>query len=387
MNRMRRTLVGVAALSLCAAGLFALDGCTIINGLVVPVDAAAVVKTDGPAGETGAPDAGDGCDHILPPAPPIGIPMTTDTGTIVVVMKELFLATKTGATAIGYDLDRTCTSSDRTTESCIGSKGFPDPGGRGLDNNGGVVFNIFNNLGTVGFNLEERANMGIAMGSSSILIKISGFNGMPDDPEISVSLYASPGLFDPPNSNTNRSPQFLESEAWALDEAQFSLITPDLPLTTARGYVAQGEFVAELDATIGISESFSMTLNGGVITGVLDFSGATGPTPTIKRGVIAGRWPASDMLRVIARQRTTGGGATLCDDPKTYQQAKGLLCPELDLSASSQSDNKVPRTNCDAISASILFNAGRARLGAKRPVPPDDPCPDFPADDCKGDGG
>jgi hypothetical protein len=377
MRRARALLRLTAVLLVCSGSLAAIDGCTIINGLVVPADAS-VVKVDAPtSGETSVPDAGDGCLHAFPPAKRTDIPDIATDLTMVVVARELSLATKVGADPIGYDLDRKCTKQmDPATQTCIPKLDFVDPP-NGIDNNGGELFATFRKLVT-SFDLEERANQGIMEGRNAFLIGVTGYNGTANDQNVTVALYASPGL------DGVGPPAFDETDRWTLDEAQFPEFSPTVPRAVAAGaYVTNGTLVANLNATVGVSASFSLTLTGGVITGVIDLTGAK---PTITKGVIAGRWAASDILQVISRQRVSDGGQSLCENAITLAAAKAQICDNLDILSSVQDDPKgttPPSVNCDAVSVSIGFDGARASLGKHVPVAPDEPCPGFVAGDCK----
>jgi hypothetical protein len=368
-SRAASVLLGLLATS---GALLAVDGCTIVNGLSVPVDAGPVTIVDGPA--DAAKDSGDGCNHAVPPSRPT-TPDGPDVTPVVGVAKEILLSTATGAVPVGYDLDEVCTT-DNATETCTGDKPHVDPPG-GIDNNGGDLFNLVKTRTDV----EERVNAGIAQGRTTLLFRISSYNGTANDPNIVFSVYASPGLLD--GTGNPMPPKFVESEAWALDDAQFTALSPDLPTTTTTGYVSGGVVVAFLASTkIGLSSSFAVNLKSAVLTANLDL---TGPKPVMQGGIIAGRWPASDLLHVISRQRTSDAGKALCDDPVNYGVAKAVICADLDIMV----DRIADRTGlaCNATSASIRFVAAPASLGAKRTTPPDEPCPGFPPDSCGGDGG
>jgi hypothetical protein len=366
----RAPLTITLALLAASAGLLAVDGCTIVNGLVVPHDASVAVIVE--AGSDAPPDSGDGCDHALPPPRPA----VTDTAvdlTVIAVAKQILLSTPSGTAPVGYDLDDTCTV-DKATETCVGGKPHPDPP-RGVDNNAGALFGLVNGR----TDLEKRVNDGILVGKNTLLIRLGGYNGQADDPSVTVSIYASPGLLD--GAGQPQVPQFVDSEAWSLDDAQFNAIT-DLPTATTDGYVANGTVVAFLDAKIQLSDSFSLTFDGAVLTAVLDLTGAK---PAITSGIIAGRWAATDILRVVARQRTSDGGSALCDDTSSYAVAKAVICGDLDIRADRATDGK--GLACDATSASLRFLGGHASLGPRKMGTPDDPCPTFPPDSCNGDGG
>lgn len=366
----RAATVFVALLGLSGA-LVVADGCTIVNGLSVPVDAGPEASVDA---TVAAKDSGDGCNHAAPPPRPT-TPDGADLAPLVVVAKKILLSTETGAVPVGYDLDDVCTS-DKATETCISDKPHVDGPG-GIDNNGGDLFNLVKTKTDV----EQRINDGIAIGKTTLLFRLSGYNGTPNDPNIILSVYASPGLLD--GAGQPKPPSFVESEAWALDESQFSAISPDLPTATTTGYVANGVVVAFLATTsIGLSSSFSVNLKSAVLTADLDL---TGPKPVMTGGIIAGRWAASDLLRVISRQRTSDAGKALCDDAVNYGIAKAVICADLDIMVDRIADRS--GLACNATSASIRFVGAPASLGAKRATVPDEPCPTFPPDSCRGDGG
>jgi len=370
----RSRLLGLPlALLATSAALLAIDGCTIINGLVVPVEAGPT-----PAATTTTPDAaqdsGDGCNHTMPPERPT-VPDTPEQQTIVIVAKQILLATPAGAEPVGYDLDEICTT-NKPTETCLSDKPHNDPAG-GIDNNAGDLFTQVKSRTDV----EQRINDGIALGKGSLLIRLSGYNGTPDDANVVVSIYASPGLLD--YGGQPQPPSFVATEAWSLDDGQFTAITPDLPVTTTTGYVAGGVVVAFLaSVNLSVSSSFGIKLKSAVLTADLDF---TGPKPTMSGGIIAGRWAASDLLRVVAQQRTTDGGKALCMDPINYGIAKAVVCADLDIMADRIADRS--GLACNATSASVRFVGGAASLGAKRKTVADDPCPTFPSDSCRPDGG
>lgn len=366
----RRSLAMFVALLGCSAAMCAIDGCTIVNGLTVPEDAAAATDAPPPPDEGGDAPPIDGCNHARPPPPP----KTSDGPenlSVVVVAKQILLSPDPTGDPVGYDLDDKCSG----PETCVGEKPHEDPGGRGVDNNAGSLFTLVNGR----TDLEQRVNDGILLGGKTILLRITGYNGKADDPAVTISLYTSQGLFD--GSGNNVAPAFVESEAWSLDQSQFSAIAPDLPKATTQGYVANGIVVGSLSASVALSASFSVTFNAAYVTAELDLTGAK---PTIKSGIIAGRWPVADILRVIARLRTSDGGKPLCNDATNYAFAKKIICDDLDIRGDRADDGKM--LPCNATSAAIRIMTAPASLGAHRTEPPDEPCPGFPADDCK-DGG
>lgn len=378
--RRRAILVALGLLG-SSTGLAVLDACTIVNGLTVPEDAALAGETS-PPGDAGV-DA-DPCDPARPPPRP-QTPDTAANGTIVAVVSRFILTVPPPAIAPGFDLDNTCSCLFGARETCRPASASPtehcDTAG-GRDNAATALFRSFQTLpGATQVDLEKRVNASILMGKNTLLVRVTGFNGTADDPEVTVSLFASLGLYSAASPDDPVPPAFVESERWSLDSRQFTDLSNDIPKTFARGWVAGGKLVALVDTTIDLSDNLMVTLKGGMLQADID---RTGAKPAITGGTIAGRWPATDMLRVVGRLRTQDGGPRLCENSPARAFIKAQICDQVDITASAAADN----TNvvCDALSTGVGFEAKPASLGDRRSGVPDEPCPGEVPDDCAKDG-
>ncbi len=372
-TRLRGPLALLCALLAGSSLLVAVDACTIVNGLTVPEDAAA-------QRETGASDAGsdgpiDPCMHAYPPPKPSAADTPTDLS-ILVAAKRFTLGTPVGSIPPGLDLDNACSCPPAVPDTCVGKKDHCDAVG-GRDNAAGSLFNTL--LGAPGpqkIDFEERINSGIRAGRNTILLGVDHFNGTNDDPDVSVSVYATVGLLD--GSGNNVAPTFTDADRWALDARQFP-VTQTFPRATTQGYVAGGKLVASLDVTLDLNDSFSIALSGSTIVADVALNGPGGK-PTITGGLLAGRWPIADLLRVAGEVHLEDGGKRVCDTPLAYLTVKQLACQEADILADRKRDGK--GADCDALSAALVFEGAPASKGAVITVTPQVGCPDAAPDDC-----
>ena len=157
-----------------------------------------------------------------------------------------------------------------------------------------------------------------------------------------------------------------------------------MPRATTAGYVARGKLVATLDVTLDLGDSFSVALKGGIVQADISLNGNAGK-PTITGGVLAGRWPIADALRVAGRVRLEDGGKLVCENALAYATVKDIICQEADLVADRARDST--GAACDSLSAAILFQAAPASLGPLKTAIVENDCPDAGGDDCTKDGG
>src|SRR5690606_9586617 len=108
--------------------------------------------------------------------------------------------------SLGFDLDGRCTSTTTCTDSegalvkelaCKNDLNLPYDGELCRDNAVGSLFGLGAASPLIGgpFGLTEpNWNCALLHGEYSIIFKISGYNGEPDDPEVRLDIYASNGL-------------------------------------------------------------------------------------------------------------------------------------------------------------------------------------------------
>jgi hypothetical protein len=374
----RQLLVAACGLLAGSAVLVVADACTIVNGLTVPEDAAATIDAGDAVVESGPIDP---CDHARPPPKPSTADLPGDL-TITVVARRFGVGSGDAGAPAGFDLDNACSCPPAVAETCVGRKDHCDSVG-GRDNATGSLFNALLSFPTAKqLDFEDRVNSAVLAGKNTIMVRVTGFNGTANDPAVVVSVYAALGLLD--GAGNYMTPQFTEDERWALDDRQFP-ITGSVPKATATGYVANGKLVADLPSiSIDLSDSFSIALTGGVLQADIALTGNAGK-PTITRGVMAGRWPIADILRVAGQVRLEDGGKAVCDTPLAYITIKDQVCQEADIVADRARDKK--GAACDALSAAVVFEAAPASLGPIKPSTPATNCPDATPDDCTKEGG
>lgn len=356
-----RTVIAALAPVALGAALGA-GACQLVAGL--DGDFKQAPASDGGTGEDAA-EAGGGCQPATYPDPPAG----ADNG----VSNEIVLAMRTldfgegSPTPPGYDLDHVCTCFEDAGPSCVSSQPHCDAP-HGVDNASAQIFDLVQlatgaaNFGSASFSKR------IEQGFFSLLLRVRGYNGKPDDPAVDVAVFPSPGA--------EITPVIWDgTDQWQV--SQTSLTGPSLnkPLYVSAGaYVTHGTLVAALPnilAVLGATKgSISLRLTDGVITGKL----AKGPVGwTLTGGVIAARWAEQDIFAALGTYRD-GKNLPICTDSTlAYGTAKTAICKGLDILTDASGASSQP---CDALSLGFGFTAQQAQLGAIAPPPiPSPGCP------------
>lgn len=280
-----------------------------------------------------------------------------------------------------YDLDGVCTCPGEG--SCKPLAGSPDscdqPGG--ADNAGGELLAGLLSLGGIDSVFRES----IARGSYDLLIRVSGYNGGPDDTKVSLSAFVSNGtpVLD---GGARREPTFDGNDEWTVDPSSVTGLsgppyTPKIELTDLDAYVSGGVLVARVSFPVRLGR-LEMDLTGAIVTGTL-VKDAVGYH--IEDGRFAGRWAAKKLLPSFAAldDRTRGpDGGGICGDSGLYPALKAKVCGVLDIEADPAKDRM--GISCDAVSVSVHFSTTMCRFGPldARPVSPPRNCPPSWSDDC-----
>ena len=371
------TALGVTALALVAFTPF--DGC---------------VLPDFTLADAGAVDAG--VDASLPcgvgtgyPGPPGGQDTGADVGPIVVAVHTISLGDDANTPVPGYDLDRVCTCIDDGGVSCTGRSPvmstYCDAVGGVDDQTLRLVMLIQNGVGQGTFG-SDFFTAGAETGKWSLLIEVTGYSGMPDDPVVQVALFPSPGLVP----NDAGAPLWNGTDAWQISST--SVVPGDagpgdggqgdaglVPAFQALGaYVSSGVLVASIPTSVlvfsgGTGSYFQLHLSGGVLTGKLkSVSTPLGVQWELADGVLAARWSLADLFSDIASYRDPAV-APFCTSSPIYQIAKESICNDADIHVD---DSEPPSTPCDAISFGLGFTADPAKIGPVEDAgPPVDGCP------------
>jgi hypothetical protein len=225
---------------------------------------------------------------------------------------------------------------------------------------------------------HDKLNCDLCVGHYNFLIRITGYNGKPNDDRVRLDLYPSPGLekplpWDCSDPTWRTRPCFTPDMEWTVQE---SIVAeprggPDLPPSTifdADAYVRDGYIVITMpEQTLfwlpgdkGTAVSYPLTIQKGLVTGRIA-RGADGVW-RISDGIIAGRSRGDDLLRGF---RLIG----FCEqnDAENYQLMSTFIGSNLDVLADGQKD---PDVACDAMSIGIAFTALQARAGKLEAVSP-----------------
>ncbi len=351
---------------LAAAGLGggAAASCQLVAGLDWSIaDAGADAGTGGAPGADGGPgdasseEAGppSGCGGPTYPDPPGGTDSTMTIPGLVFALRTIDLGDM-GDTP-GYDLDDVCTCTDDAGPSCVGASPQPStycdaPGG--VDDQAAKLFQLIElPVGSGSFGsayFSAKANEG----AWSLLVRLDGYSGMPDDPAVQVSLYDSAGLL---------APKWQGADAWPVTPGSVfvdaGVVSPRF--TSSGAYVAGSVLVATLPTCVltlrgGGVDQITIQLSAGVLTGKLVQMGGAW---SLEDGVLAARWSLTDVFRSLSSYRDNNG-QPICTNATTYSIAKGVICSDADILV----DGTQPKSAaCDALSFGLGFTADPALVG------------------------
>ncbi len=206
----------------------------------------------------------------------------------------------------GYDLDNVCTCTDDAGPTCVGRTTQPGlycDAPDGVDNQFAKIVQLIEiPLGEANFSSTAFSNNANA-GDWTMLIEVDDYNGLKDDPAVTVSLYPCPGL--------GVTPKWDGTDSWAvLDTDVTSLGMP--------AYVSDGAYVSDqtLVATVpsvpitlaGDKQTISLTLSGAVLTGQL---AETNGQWRLIQGTLAARIGLQGFFQSLSAYRDNMGNAAL----------------------------------------------------------------------------
>lgn len=280
---------------------------------------------------------------------------------------------------IGWDHDDLCTDLDSTTLSCEPAPGFSPPtdGPRGVDNAFAQslvpLFDLFVST------FFDDVNVDIDRGRIGFLVRVSGWNGLPDDPLVDVSLVdAVEGLRTgetltdggvvaqdarvplPDGGSVTRSLAWDGTDQWYANEAGFLGGDTAQALTRDRSaYVSGGLLVATTDrptefTLTAVFVSLPLRLSAGTLISarIRDDGGR------LESGLVAGRWSVDDILGGVV----TGFG--FCLGTPAYDRTVSTLERVADLPTSEAGLGR----RCDAVSVGIGFDAVAIELAGLVPT-------------------
>jgi hypothetical protein len=287
----------------------------------------------------------------------------------------------------GLDLDGTCTSSetcgvddeaDTPPQTCKPKTAKVPIDGTFCRNNtfGSLESGVADtSIGSTYRLTDDSFNCGLCLGKFTFIVKVSRYNGLADDGDVRVDLYASRGLETPIPFECSadwRTALYDNGLCWqsnqpfSVEQSSMAEPTagPDLSNATIfddGAYVRDGYLVMNMPASTRLwfphtvdspIYTFPFVLAGGITTGRLVKNADT--TWGIEDGVIAGWAKGDDLVEGFERLGFCEGKDDL------YPFMKTLVGNNLDISSTGNRDPEVP---CDAISLGIPFKARQASVG------------------------
>lgn len=374
-SRAVRTEIPIVALIVAAGVVGASDGC----GMVLGADFDNLALAPGP--ETCAhalvppmPDGGTQGrsipDFVIASRPPDGGPADTPDGPPAYKL-------------IGYDMDHVCTgegqgpSCDEPTWANADHTDGPD----GRDNAAGQLFYELQS--------EGQTIAGTAFEGSPAwvpLLRVRGYDGEPDDPQVDVSYYVGSELANADAANGGL-PRFDGTDIWNVDASEL-----------------QPDPMGHYDLDHSLLHDPQAYVSGGIL--VSHLSTALLFSPHQEPGKTVDAWTIGRLVQNTAGQWEIRDGLTSCrlpldqifpglsgfDDPidpmhgplclgsASYAALKPQICALADISAAGND----PSLPCDAISSAESFSGSPAQLNGiriRQPLPRRCPPARDPAND------
>jgi hypothetical protein len=354
--------------------------CSSYSGSSAPADdGGAGDGTPPPVAPPPGPAPADLCSHDAPPgptgaddAPGVTVP------DVVLAVERFTLGTKGG----GFDLDRVCTCDPRPGAardggpSCTATKTDCDLEG-GVDNQLGVLADEMAPF----FDVASIPNDLIAEGRATTLIVLKGWNGKPNDPDVSVGVTLSAGIrgsaagcldasYD--DAHGVYTPGWCGDDTWSVSTSWGASDGKGgvVPRAIGKGYVTNGKLVVPAfagDVGMPFGDVWAIAATQSMLVATL----ATDMTPEgvrISSGLFAGRTDPHEILVGFGTQIDPVGGTTngyanrLCQNTMQFGALRNALCGVgLDVTKSGSDLGTAP---CDAVSGSVTFTARGAKMGA-----------------------
>jgi hypothetical protein len=426
--RKRGFVLGACIAVLLNAAFFACGGQTRVLGGEEPTGsggtAANGVDSGGTGGGSGDTGAGGLCASSEQPPDRLSGNLGTDLPPIVVAMRTIDFGEPyvSNGTAfpfrdLGYDIDGVCTFIEndvlRNAKCLAPSFATAVPGCTYCGNLSDFQNGRDNGLGRLIAELSQHIiglggaayNEQIGQGKVSLLFRVRGYNGQPNDDQVELTLLTPAAMENQP-SNDRTVPEWDGLDRWPVagDSLNFNTAgQPDINNPKFRdenAYVSNGVIVASLSQAdlrlrLGITQTLVVELllqfKQAFFTAELKqvpktVASADSGTKTellwmMQNGTIASRLSVNDLLRQLDQfPDPTALIQPLCMTSAAYPRVRDIVCSFVDICAS---DLCAPTAPCDAISVGIGFEAEQALLGDIYQLQPlQDRCPGEPLDDC-----
>jgi hypothetical protein len=218
----------------------------------------------------------------------------------------------------------------------------------GVDNAGGALIETIYKLSAARKSLTD----GFKIGSSTLAVRVQGYNGTPDDPLVQVSLLPVVGSGTAPawDGTDVRAP----NEYWLVNSA------PIVPkIFDINAYVRGGVLVASTSGPVPF---------GDLIVETIDFHlTAKLAGNTLAEGNLLFRSTGSEVLRAFGRFPDPNVDGGVCAG-NSFELLKAQVCNNRDLPSDPKKDGQ--DTPCSALSFTFRFTAMKVALGATVLEPP-----------------
>jgi hypothetical protein len=359
------------------AGIVAVAGCSLlydVGELRPGAPPGADADADGASSGAGVDDP---CVRAAPPPRPTRAASAPERAWVFALDHFAFVADVGRAS---YDLDGLCTCDTRPgsreggASSCAPRRADQQlcDGEGGRDN---ATASMFASVvpGRADGGVDVGYDSAVRDGRAATLVEIGGYNGLPDDDEVTVAVYDSPGLESPApcsdgtvgdgglNAQGAPRPDWGGCDRWK--RSTESLFSGNPRRFTRDAWVSAGTLVARFSVLPLYPGDATISVHDVVLTARV----RTTP-PTLADGVLAGRITSRDFLAAFGEQRPVKNGPPLCLDAPTFSILRAKVCDALDLPSAPSSDGMLPR--CDSASLSMELSARAALLGVEAPPAP-----------------
>lgn len=357
-RRKKAALLAAGALGLLGAGLVIAAGCSLVTSY------------DGFSGAT-APT----CGKRVPDRPATSA-NGKNGGDLIGALTLVRFLDPPDASPLGFDLDKLCTCPDK--RACNNPKAADqqcDVPNLGIDNAAGSILNLL-------FPPQADAQLqeSLRHGRNGIVVRVQGWDGSPDDADVSVAVFNVVGLKG--DEDGGAPAKFEGNDEFIVDDdSLLNVMTFGPRYFDTSAYVTKGVLVASLDYDFRIevpnaldaSSVVFIPLRSARLVGKIEKVGTSGLALTNAQFV--GRLPVESIFAQVS-------GIGLCRDAGIFTQIKASTCAALDLPLKPVSDGK--NVGCDALSFAIGVRVAAARIGghAAKPGAPS-PCGEEPVERCQ----
>lgn len=341
----------------------------------------------GASGASGAAGADAGCGSARPPVATAG----ADTGgsidlTVAVRVVDLGDDDSSGSPTwpnLGYDLDKLCTCGTDTLGGCKAPKKVACDGVDGRDNALGAFLYQIKTLFNVNSFSSSELTQKIEGGGNTVLIRVQGYNGTPDDGEVDVAWIASDD-FEVTNASP---PKWDGTDEWPVLSSSLEPQTdPDGGTTydvnqpkyvDHKGFVAGGTLVATLpQGSFALTTQTSINFTAALFTAKLE---NTSNGWAMSDGLLAGITKVGDVLGTLPSTNDPLLKQPICTDNLIYPGIKSMICDYPDMTLLG-----TPAAACDHLSFAAGVSGTPAKLGVVVDNPPK-PSPCAPGKNPKDD--